>query len=153
MCDTLAGYIDAMPVDDHVIHGDIQMKNIMMVDGEPMLIDMDTLMAGNSIFDFGALWVTYKLFPEDEPGNSMRFLGISDETADFIARETFNRYYSDLSEAEKEDVFNKMEIVARIRFIYLLITGAGIDEEIEAKRKKRTTERLNELVAKVDRLY
>ena len=153
MCDTLAAYFDAMPVDDHVAHGDIQMKNIMMVDGEPMLIDMDTIMAGSPIFDFGALMVTYRLFSEDLPGNNLVFLGISDETADYIAMETFNRYYSDRSEAEKEDIFNKIEIVARIRFIFLLITGAGKDEEIEAKRKKRAIERFKELFTKVDRLY
>ena len=40
--------ISALPDDLHFVHGDFHMKNIMIVDNEPMLIDMDTISTGKS---------------------------------------------------------------------------------------------------------
>ena len=42
----LREFLEAMEDSHYVVHGDPQMKNIMLVAGEPMLIDMDTLCAG-----------------------------------------------------------------------------------------------------------
>ena len=39
----------AIPESDHAVHGDYHMKNVMLADGEPMLIDMDTLAAGDPL--------------------------------------------------------------------------------------------------------
>ena len=74
----------ALPDDLHIVHGDFQMKNVMLCHGEPMLIDMETLCTGQPVFDLQGLYVTYKAFPEDEPDNVRNFLGIRPETAEYI---------------------------------------------------------------------
>ncbi len=51
----------AMPENLHVIHGDIQMKNVMLNGDEPMLIDMDTLSVGDPVFDLMGLYLAYMI--------------------------------------------------------------------------------------------
>ena len=67
-----------------VVHGDFHMKNVMVADGDPLLIDMDTLTQGSPIFDLQGVYVAYQAFEEDEPGNTKAFLGISAELAGFV---------------------------------------------------------------------
>jgi len=38
--------LSALPDDLHMVHGDFQMKNVMLVGDEPMLIDMETISTG-----------------------------------------------------------------------------------------------------------
>ncbi|MBO4251714.1 MAG: anti-sigma factor antagonist, partial [Clostridia bacterium] len=45
--DKLYEMVNAVPQDDHMMHGDYHVKNVMMQDGEVLLIDMDTLCVGN----------------------------------------------------------------------------------------------------------
>ncbi|MCR4706236.1 MAG: phosphotransferase [Lachnospiraceae bacterium] len=51
---TLRFYLEQIPEDHHVVHGDLHMKNVMLVNDEPMLIDMDSLCLGHPIFDLAA---------------------------------------------------------------------------------------------------
>ncbi len=50
--------LSTLPDDLHMVHGDFQMKNVMLVGDEPMLIDMDTISTGQPIFDLQALYIT-----------------------------------------------------------------------------------------------
>ena len=151
--DTLKKYLSELPQDDHVVHGDIMMKNVMMVDGELMLIDMDTLMAGQPVFDLAGLYVAYMAFPEDEPGNSEGFLGITDAMATHIWNEIFNRYFSGFSEEEKATILDKLKIVAYIRFLFIIAVTDYKNGELGAIRIKHTKEHLRELLPRVDNLY
>ena len=90
-----------MPEENTVVHGDIHMKNVMMVDNEPMLIDMDTLGLGNPVFDLAGLYVTYQMFEEDDPDNSMDFLGMSNEMVDEIWSRITDSYFDFRDSEEK----------------------------------------------------
>ena len=79
----LRALLEAMPKNLHIVHGDIQMKNVMLSGDELMLIDMDTLCVGDPVFDLMGIYMTYMLFNEDEPDNSMKFLGITGEINKF----------------------------------------------------------------------
>ncbi|MBQ7543746.1 MAG: phosphotransferase [Synergistaceae bacterium] len=48
----LESFVTAVPEEAGLVHGDIQMKNVMLSNGEMMLIDMNTLSAGNQLFEF-----------------------------------------------------------------------------------------------------
>ena len=47
----LRDLLASLPDDLHAVHGDFQMKNVLLCDGEPMLIDMETMCTGQPIFD------------------------------------------------------------------------------------------------------
>ena len=86
-----------LPEDRHLIHGDIQMKNVVLSGDEMMLIDLEHLCTGNPVFEFAALYATYIAFNEVDPGDTMQFLGIDADNAARIYHETLRCY---LEEAE-----------------------------------------------------
>ena len=148
----LRALFEAMPEDLHVVHGDIQMKNVMLSGDEPMLIDMDTLSVGDPVFDLMSLCVTYQLYIEDEPDNSMRFLGITGEMSTFVYERTLARYFSDRDTAEIREAEKKIRIVACVRFLFL-VAMLGISlPELKQLRVEHTLEHLRELVPQVDSL-
>lgn len=63
--DTLHRINDAIPESDTVVHGDYHPKNVMIQDGELVLIDMADLTMGNPIYDLGSMALTHHL-PSDE---------------------------------------------------------------------------------------
>ena len=143
---------EAMPENLHVIHGDIQMKNVMLSGKEPMLIDMDTLSVGDPVFDLMDLLVTYILFNEDEPDNSLNFLGISGEMCDFIYEKTLACYFSDRDAAAIREAEKKVRLVGCVRFLYLVaVLGIGLPE-LKQPRIEHTLRHIQELTPQVDSL-
>ena len=151
--DTLKTYLDQFPEDDHVVHGDFHMKNIMMVDGEPMLIDMDTLSIGHPIFDLAGIYVTYKAFIEDEPGRNSVFLGIDDKMCGRIWSGIRDIYFKDVSENEKEHICDRIKLAAAIRFLYIIENTDIKNEELGPVRIRHVQEHIRELIDRIDGLY
>ena len=137
---------------DTLIHGDIQMKNVMMVDDEPMLIDMDTLAAGKPIFDLAGIYVTYQAFEEDDKDNSMAFLGISNEMCNTIWNKTLRYYYVTDDEDELNKLSDKIRIAAYVRFLNIICESSLKDGTLGETRIKHAIEHLNELTDRVDSL-
>ena len=150
--DRLHALFSAMPEDLHVIHGDIHMKNIMLDGTEPLLIDMDALSAGDPVFDLQGVFVTYQLFGEDDPDNTQRFLGISQELADYVWEKTLEYYFDGLGASALEEEKNRIRIVAYVRFLYLLAEYGSDTEERNQRRIGHTLEHLQALAHRVDSL-
>ena len=150
--DSLKGLLSDMPDDTTVVHGDIQMKNVMKVGDEAMLIDMDTLGLGNPVFEFAGLYVTYILSEEDEPGNSMAFLGIPREAADAIWDGVVSRYFSFDDEARMQETIDRIRLAAEIRFLYLLETTELKNGELGERRIRHTAAHMEELLKTVKSL-
>ncbi|MCR5053358.1 MAG: phosphotransferase [Lachnospiraceae bacterium] len=148
----LADLFKSMPKDLHVVHGDCQMKNVMMVDNEPMIIDMDTLSVGHPIFDLMALYVTYKAFPEDEEENAMNFLGIPKETVDHMWDRILHRYLSDRDEDAVQEALKKIHVGACVRFLFIIAVSDLKNSELGATRIRHTVEYLKETLPTVDTL-
>ena len=56
---------DAIPDSDTVVHGDFHPKNVMIQDGELVLIDMADLTCGHPLYDLGSMALSHQ-FPSDE---------------------------------------------------------------------------------------
>lgn len=120
----LVRLLDAMPENLHVVHGDIQLKNVMVSGGEPLLIDMDTLSVGDPVFDLMCLFVTYRLYPEDDPLNIQEFQGISQETADFFCDKGLQYYFEGREEEFIRKEKDRIMVLACVRFLHL-VAGHG----------------------------
>ena len=144
--------IEAVPDDLHVVHGDIQMKNVMMSDNEPMLIDMDTLSTGQPIFDLQGLYVTYMAFEEDEEDNSIKFLGIETQTCAHIWDLIIRDYYGITDEEKLKVITDKIRLLAYIRFLHIININQDRDSELGQIRIKHGSEHLRELVGRIDDL-
>lgn len=150
-CIRLKELILALPYDHHVVHGDFQMKNVMLVDDEPMLIDMDTLCTGQPLFDLQALYVTYILFSEDDPENLEKFLGIRNDWGEPIWKSIMENYFGrDMSELA--EINDKIVLTAAVRFLYLIASTELKEGELGENRIKTAQRHITELIDKVNDL-
>lgn len=144
--------LDAMPENLHAVHGDVQMKNVMLSGDEPLLIDMETLSVGDPVFDLQSLYVTYQAYGEDEADNTMQFLGIPNELADYIWNNTLNYYFDNRDPAARRSAEAKIRLLAYVRFLYLLTVLHIGREELMQIRIEHTMEHLRALANQVDSL-
>ena len=63
----MAALTEAIPEDDHMLHGDYHTKNIVLSGGEVLVIDMDTLSVGHPIFDLVQMYNAYIGYSEKDP--------------------------------------------------------------------------------------
>ena len=148
----IRGLLCALPESRGVVHGDFHMKNVMMADGEPLLIDMDTLTQGSPICDLQGIFVVYQAFEEDEPGNTMAFLGISADLAGFVWNRTMAYYFDGRGPEPLARNKDRIRLLACVRFLQLIgVTGLK-DNELADARIRHTQAHIDELLAKVDSL-
>ena len=62
--DTLHRINDAIPESNTVVHGDFHPKNVMIQNGELVLIDMADLTTGHPLYDLGSMALTHHLPPD-----------------------------------------------------------------------------------------
>ncbi len=146
--DRLYSMISAIPDDLHMVHCDFQMKNVMLVGSEPMLIDMDTISTGQPIFDLQALYVTYIAFGEDDPENLRSFLGIPREWGSRIWQSIMRNYFDTADEAELDAKSEKIRLLAMVRFLYLLASTDMKNGELGERRIKTAQKHISELIGK-----
>ena len=135
---------NAIPERKTLIHGDCHFKNIMVQNGELLLIDMDTLSIGYPIFELAALFAPYVAFNQDDPGNSERFFGIKDEDALNIYNELLLRYFG----KDDQTIKDKIQIVGYVH----MIRWNRNNEPENTKRLEGCRERLLKLLDKYDDL-
>ena len=134
----------AIPDRKTLIHGDCHFKNIMVQNGELLLIDMDTLSVGYPIFELAALYAPYVAFNEDEPGNSKEFFGISDEDAAALFKALMKRYLGN----EDPAVMDKIKIVGYVH----MVRWTTNNQPENKKRIEGCKERLLKLLERYDDL-
>ena len=142
-----------MPEDKHIIHGDLQMKNVMIADDEPMLIDMETLGTGDPVFDLQSLFLCYCAYGEDEPHNTEEFLGITRETADRIWNRIMELYFEGLSAEQIQEEENKIRLLGYVGFLNSVILNGFTKPELRDIRILHSVEHMRELLPKVDHLW
>ena len=136
--------MESIPERKTFVHGDCHFKNIMVQGDDLLLIDMDTLSVGHPIFELAAIYAPYCAFNEDDPGNSERFFGISDEEGRKLYNETLNLYFG------KDDpvIKDKIKVVAYIHMVW----WNRVNEPNNNVRLEGCRSRLYALLDKIDDL-
>lgn len=152
VCERIRTLIRQMPEDLHIIHGDIQLKNVMLSnDREMILIDMETLSCGNPVFDLAGMYMCYIAFVEDEPDNSEKFLGYSGEIGAKLFEGTLRKYLGAADEGAYRKALDKITLLGYVRFLYVLSLIGG-NPECYDLRIAHSREHLAELSARVTEL-
>lgn len=138
-----------MPDDRHIIHGDLQMKNVMFADDEPMLIDMESLCVGDPVFDLQSLYVCYMAYNEDEPDNCEYFLGIDKKTCIYIWEQILKNYFDGYTKEQIREEEDKIKLLSCIGFLNSIICNGFTKPEYLDIRIKHTLEHMEELLPKV----
>ncbi len=113
----LHSLIAAVPDDNHMLHGDYHIKNVMLQNGETLLIDMDTLCLGYPVFEFASIFLAYVGFGEVDHEVSRKFLGISYEMGVEFWDKTLRLYFDTDDEAKLEEIANKAKVVGYARLM------------------------------------
>ncbi len=144
--------VTEVPDDDHLVHGDYHLKNIMLQNGEAMLIDMDTLCHGHPIFEFASIFNAYIGFGSAQVNSTSDFLGVDPETCRKLFDRIMHLYFNEKSDDEIAQIVDKASIVGYCRIMRRTIRRNGFDSPEGRNSIERCHKFLSELLAKYDTL-
>ena len=113
----LRALIEAVPKRNTLMHGDYHTKNIMVQNGEPLLIDMDTLCMGHPVFELGSMFNAFVGYSELDHQNMMDFFGYSFETAGKFWDMALKMYLGTEDEEVCRSVAEKAMIIGYTRML------------------------------------
>ena len=146
----LRGLIEAVPKKNTLMHGDYHTNNIMVQNGEPLLIDMDTLCMGHPVFELGSMFNAFVGYSELNHQNMVDFFGYSFETAGKFWNLALKMYLSTEDEEVCRSVAEKAMIIGYTRMLRRAIRRP--DEADSPAKIARCKEMLAELLSRVDTL-
>ena len=148
----LTALIKALPEDGYLIHGDFHIKNIMLMDGETLLIDMDTLSTGHPVYELANMFNAYKGFGVTDKKAIENFLGISVETTHKLLRRSLELYFDTEDDAVLDDAERKAALIGYLRIMRRAIQK-GLDSTPEGKELvEACRDKLNGLIDTLDTL-
>lgn len=139
--------INALPESKYMMHGDYHTNNIMVQNGETLLIDMDTLSVGCPVLEFGSMYNAFVGFSELDHEVVKDFLGFDFETAGKFWRMSLARYLETDDEAVLDSVEEKARVIGYTRILRRCIRNNDTQTNIDYFRKQ-----LTDLLLKVDTL-
>ncbi len=113
----LNALVQAIPEDHHLIHGDYHTRNVMMQNGETILIDMDTLSYGAPVFDFASIFNAFRGFSMLDHNNIEEFLGIPWDLAGTFWQRTLEEYFGTKDPVILEEQENKAKLLGYTRLL------------------------------------
>ncbi|MBQ1502237.1 MAG: anti-sigma factor antagonist [Firmicutes bacterium] len=148
----LHALVAEVPADDHMMHGDYHVKNVMLQNGESLLIDMDTLCHGHPVFELASMYNAYCGYGETDHEITRAFLGIAPETAAELWQKLLRLYLDGADEATVKAVEEKAMIVGYTRIMRRSIRRNGLNIEDGRLVIENCRRHLAELLPKVDTL-
>ena len=143
--------LDTIAVSDTLTHGDFHTNNVFLLNGEPLLIDLDRLSTGHPMAELSDLYYFYEILGEDDPAVIENFMGFSYDTSkqffDFFLR----KYLDTEDEARLNEVKEKAAFICYVRMINKIHKKSEISDE-ERKIIERNMARIAELADKLDTL-
>ena len=144
----LRALIEAVPKRNTLMHGDYHTNNIMVQNGEPLLIDMDTLCMGHPVFELGSMFNAFIGYSELDHQVTMDFYGYPHEAAEKFWDMALRMYLVTEDEALCQNVAEKAMIIGYTRMLRRAIRRPN---EVESPAKiARCKEMLAKLLEKTD---
>ena len=146
----LCTMIEALPKQNTLLHGDYHTNNIMIQNGEPLLIDLDTLCVGHPIFELGSMFNAFVGFSELDHNVTKKFMGYDHETAKRFWNMSLKKYLG----TEDEDICRSVEEKAMIIGYMRLLRRAvrRPNEKDSSPMIAHCKEMLSKLLNRVDSL-
>ena len=144
----LRALIEAVPKRNTLMHGDYHTNNIMVQDGEPLLIDMDTLCMGHPVFELGSMFNAFIGYSELDHQVTMNFYGYEHETAEKFWQLALEMYLGTNDAAVCQSVAEKAMIIGYTRMLRRALRRP--DEAESPAKIARCKEMLGILLEKTD---
>ncbi len=111
----LRALVSDVPDTGTMLHGDYHTNNIVMQNGEALIIDMDTLCIGHPIFELAWAYLACVGYGELDHRVVEEFLGLPYELTCRFWRDALRSYLGDCSDARLLEVEDMVRIVAYAR--------------------------------------
>lgn len=147
----LTKMIDEVPDRLTMIHGDYHTNNLMLQNGETMIIDMDTLSHGHPVFELANMYTAHILLGLTNRSIVEDFLGYKYDLSLKVWDDFIHLYFKEKSEDEINDIMDKVKILGYARLIRH-ISRRGINDDMEKRALEIAKERIGGLLKKVDSL-
>lgn len=144
--------VNEIPKVDAMMHGDYHTKNVMMQDGECLLIDMDTISVGYPIFEFASMYLGFMGFGELNHHQTESFLGIPSDLAKEFFYKSMALYLNTTDETRINDVIDKGRIAGYTRIIRRTIRREDINNKDTKEKLEHYRDELYDLLNKKDTL-
>ena len=144
--------VAAVPEDNHMLHGDYHVKNVMLQNGEALLIDMDTLCHGHPVFELASMYNAYCGYSELDPSISQTFLGIPHDVAVEFWNHSLHMYLDNADEETCKAVEDKAKVIGYTRIMRRRIRRKGFESEEGKREIENCAAHLAELLPRIDTL-
>ncbi len=148
----LLALVEAVPHDDHMLHGDYHTKNLELQNDEVLLIDMDTLAVGHPIFELASIYNAFIGFFELDHDAIKSFQGFDYETGRVFWHKALAAYLGTECPSKLREVEDKARILGYTRLIRRSIRRGGLDSEQGRAEIELWKRELIELLDRTDRL-
>lgn len=128
--------INALGDSKYMMHGDYHTNNIMVQNGETLLIDMDTLSVGCPVLEFGSMYNAFVGFSELDHEVVKDFLGFDFETAGRFWRMSLARYLETEDNAVLDSVEEKAKVIGYTRILRRCIRNHDTKTNIDHYRNQ-----------------
>lgn len=113
----LCSLIRSVPKQNTLMHGDYHTNNVMIQNGEPLLIDMDTLCMGHPVFELGSMFNAFLGYSELDHQVTMNFYGYPYEAAERFWSLALKQYLGTEDEAVCRTVAEKAMVIGYTRML------------------------------------
>ncbi len=144
--------VNEVPDNNHMLHGDYHTKNVMLQNGEVLLIDMDTLCLGDPVFEFASIFLAYVGFCELDHDNILNFLGFPFEVGGQIWEKTLRLYFGTEDEKKINDIKDKAMLIGYTRLLRRTIRRIGYDDPMGKAIIDNAKAKIAEILTRVDSL-
>ena len=144
----LRALVEAGPKQNTLMHGDYHTNNIMVQNGEPLLIDMATLCMGHPVFELGSMFNAFIGYSELDHNITMDFFGYTHESAERFWNMSLKMYLGTEDEAVCQSVMEKAMVIGYTRMLRRAVRRPN--EADSPAKIARCKEMLAELLNNVD---
>ena len=144
--------IDAVPEQLTMLHGDYHTKNVMLQNGEVILIDMDTLCTGHPVFELASVYNAFVGFSELDPEVAMAFQGFSRDTCHAIWDKTLRLYFDTDDEATLRARAEQAMLIGYTRLMRRTIRHKGFESKEGKRAINCYRDHILDLLTRVDTL-
>ena len=146
----LRALIEAVPKRNTLMHGDYHTNNIMIQNGEPLLIDMDTLCMGHPVFELGSMFNAFLGYSELDHQVTVNFFGYDHKVSERFWELALKQYLGTEDEAVCQSVAEKAMVIGYTRMLRRALRRPN--EEDSPAKIARCKEMLAMLLERVDSL-
>lgn len=149
----LHSLVESVPENHHMIHGDYHTKNVMLQDGEVLLIDMDTLCWGDPVFEFASIYNAYIGFYQGRPPISGKnFIGLETEQSIEIWNKTLRLYFGTEDTDYLRSVEDKAALIGYTRILRRTLRRCDMNDPVERNAVEFYIRSIEELLDRVNTL-